>query len=68
VPKGREYIPGVVKRGDSSTGAVIRGVPGKANSYPLEYTGKRVYNIISWTTVGVLVVLSVVYLGSLLGT
>jgi Mn2+/Fe2+ NRAMP family transporter len=32
-----------------------------------EYTGKRAYNIISWTTVGVLVVLSVVYLGSLLG-
>jgi NRAMP (natural resistance-associated macrophage protein)-like metal ion transporter len=31
------------------------------------YTGKRGYNIISWTTVGVLVVLSVVYLGSLLG-
>ena len=31
------------------------------------YTGKRAYNVISWTTVGVLVVLSVVYLGSLLG-
>jgi Mn2+/Fe2+ NRAMP family transporter len=30
------------------------------------YTGKRAYNVISWTTVGVLVVLSVVYLGSLL--
>jgi hypothetical protein len=33
-PTGREYIPGVVKRGDSSAGAGIRGVPGKANSYP----------------------------------
>jgi hypothetical protein len=33
-PIGREYIPGVVKRGDSSAGAGIRGVPGKANSYP----------------------------------
>jgi Mn2+/Fe2+ NRAMP family transporter len=31
------------------------------------YTGKRAYNVISWTTVGALVVLSVVYLGSLLG-
>jgi Mn2+/Fe2+ NRAMP family transporter len=31
------------------------------------YAGKRTYNVISWTTVGVLVVLSVVYLGSLLG-
>jgi len=34
LPKGREYIPGMVKRGDSSAGAVIRGVPEKANSYP----------------------------------
>ena len=32
-----------------------------------EYRGKRGYNIVSWTTVGILVVLSVVYLGSLLG-
>jgi Mn2+/Fe2+ NRAMP family transporter len=31
------------------------------------YRGKRGYNIVSWTTVGVLAVLSVVYLGSLLG-
>jgi len=37
VPTGREYIPGVVKRGDSSTGAEICGVPGKANSYPLNH-------------------------------
>lgn len=32
-----------------------------------EYTSKRGYNIISWATVVLLVVLSVVYLGSLLG-
>jgi hypothetical protein len=32
-PTGREYIPGVVKRGDSSAGAGTRGVPEKANSY-----------------------------------
>jgi len=36
VPTGREHIPGVVKRGDSSAGAGIRGVPGKTNSYPFE--------------------------------
>jgi len=34
LPSGREYIPGVVKRGDSSAGAGTRGVSGKANSYP----------------------------------
>jgi hypothetical protein len=31
VPTDRDYIPGVVKRGDSSAGAGIRGVPEKAN-------------------------------------
>jgi hypothetical protein len=33
VPSGRKYIAGVVKRGDSSAGAGIRGVPEKAISY-----------------------------------
>jgi len=33
-PTGRKYIPGVVKRGDSSAGAGIRGVPEKVISYP----------------------------------
>lgn len=32
-----------------------------------EYASKRGYNIISWATVVLLVALSVVYLGSLLG-
>jgi Mn2+/Fe2+ NRAMP family transporter len=32
-----------------------------------EYTSKRGYNIVSWATVGLLVVLSGAYLGSLLG-
>jgi hypothetical protein len=35
LPSGREYIPGVLKRGNSSAGAGIRAVPGKANSYPI---------------------------------
>jgi hypothetical protein len=35
-PAGRTYIPGVVKRGDSSSGAGIRGVPVKVNSSPVE--------------------------------
>jgi hypothetical protein len=35
-PTGREYIIGVVKWGDSSAGAGIRGVPEKANSYPFK--------------------------------
>jgi hypothetical protein len=30
VPTGRGHIPGVVKRGDSSAGAGICGVPGKS--------------------------------------
>ena len=33
VPTGREYIPGVVKWGDSSVGAGFCGVPEKENSY-----------------------------------
>jgi hypothetical protein len=37
VPTGREYIPGVVKREDSSVEAGIRGEPEKANSYPSNY-------------------------------
>ncbi len=32
-----------------------------------DYTSKRGYNVVSWVTVGLLVVLSGAYLGSLLG-
>ena len=35
LPSGRKYVANVVKLGDSSVGAGIRRVPGKANSYPL---------------------------------
>jgi hypothetical protein len=39
LPSGWEYIPAVVKGGDSSAGAGIRGVTEKANSYPLKVQG-----------------------------
>jgi Mn2+/Fe2+ NRAMP family transporter len=32
-----------------------------------EYAGKKFYNVLSWATVGILLVLNTVYLGSLLG-
>jgi hypothetical protein len=35
-PSGQKYITGVVKRGDSSAGAGIRGVTEKGNTYPLQ--------------------------------
>ena len=33
-PSGRKYISGVVKLGDSSVGAGIRGITEKRNTYP----------------------------------
>jgi hypothetical protein len=47
-PIGREYIPGVVKRGDSSAGAGIRGVPGKANSYPSGAMASTSEDLLIW--------------------
>ena len=32
-----------------------------------DYASKKIYNTISWATVGILLVLNTVYLGSLLG-
>jgi len=40
----RGYIGGVVKGEVSAAGAGIRGVPGKANSYPYKYVIKASAN------------------------
>ena len=38
---GRKYIAHMVKQGDTSAGAEIRGVSGKANSYPSVWHGAQ---------------------------
>jgi hypothetical protein len=48
-PSGRKYITHVVKLGDSSVGAGIRGVAEKGNTYPYYQGSARVYCMVGYS-------------------